>query len=101
MYCNGCGRQIASNANFCDGCGRQVGNRAAQKSLLRPRTGKVIAGVCAAFGHYFDLDITVIRIIWLLAVIFAGTGFLAYIICWLVIPKEPEFLPPVPSQQPV
>ena len=102
MFCNHCGRGIETDANFCAGCGRAVGNRPANKPLVRPRQGTVIGGVCAAFGNYFDLDITVIRIIWVLAVVMAGTGLLAYLICWLVIPKEPEYLPPpVPTQQAV
>lgn len=49
---------------------------------------KRIAGVCAAFARYFDLDVTLVRLLWVLAVIFAGTGILAYIIAWIVIPKE-------------
>ena len=101
MFCNTCGRSIAADANFCAGCGKQVAGRTPSRSLQLPRTGKVIAGVCAGFANYFDLDVTVIRILWVLAVIFAGTGVLAYLICWLVIPKEPEYLPPIPTQQPV
>lgn len=100
MYCNACGRSIASDANYCDGCGKQVAGRQATRSLKRPLHNKVIAGVCAAFGNYFDLDGTVVRVLWVLAVVFAGTGILAYLLCWIVIPKEPEYLPPpVPSQQ--
>lgn len=58
------------------------------KKLMRPREGKKIAGVCQAFANFFGLDVSIIRVVWLLAVLLAGTGFLAYLICWLVIPEE-------------
>ena len=59
-----------------------------QKRFLRPRQGRVIAGVCAAFARYFDVDVTLVRVIWALLVVLGGTGILAYLICWLVIPEE-------------
>lgn len=49
---------------------------------------KMIAGVCAGFARYFKIDVTLIRIAWLAAVVLAGTGLLAYLICWIVMPKE-------------
>jgi phage shock protein C len=59
-----------------------------ERRLLRPRDGKMIAGVCAAIGRYFGIDVTLIRVVWVLAVCLAGTGILAYLICWVLIPKE-------------
>lgn len=47
-----------------------------------------IAGVCGGFGEYFDIDPLVIRIIWIIAILFMGTGILLYIIFWLVIPEK-------------
>lgn len=58
------------------------------QKIVRPREGRKIAGVCAAFARFFGLDVSIIRIVWLLAVLLAGTGVLAYLICWLVIPEE-------------
>lgn len=58
------------------------------KKIVRPREGRKISGVCAAFANFFGLDVSIIRIVWLLAVLLAGTGMLAYLICWLVIPEE-------------
>ena len=58
------------------------------QKIVRPLDGGKIAGVCAAFARFFGLDVSIIRIVWLLAVLLAGTGVLAYLICWLVIPKE-------------
>jgi len=58
------------------------------KPLRLSKTNRKIAGVCAAFAESFDLDVTLVRIAWAFCTIFAGTGFLAYVICWLVIPNE-------------
>ncbi len=56
---------------------------------MRSSTDKKIAGVCAGLADYFDLDPTIIRVVWLLAILFAGTGLLAYIILWIVLPVAP------------
>lgn len=53
---------------------------------MRSSTDKMIAGVCAGLADYFDLDPTIIRVIWVLAFFCAGTGLLAYIILWIVLP---------------
>ena len=58
------------------------------KKLLRPRDGRMAGGVCAAFARYFGIDATLIRLVWVLLVLLAGTGILAYVICWIVIPEE-------------
>ena len=65
-----------------------------KKRLFRSRDNRVIAGICGGMGGYFNIDPVVLRIIWLLLVLGFGTGVLAYLICWLVIPSEPlEILP--------
>lgn len=57
------------------------------KKLQKSATNKKIAGVCGGLGAYFNMDPTVIRLIFVLLVIFAGTGILAYIILALVMPS--------------
>ena len=57
--------------------------------MMRSSRDKKIAGVCAGLAEYFDLDPTIVRVIWLLAIFFAGTGFLIYIILWIVLPLAP------------
>lgn len=49
----------------------------------------MLGGVCGGLGEYFDTDPTIIRLLAICAVIFAGTGLLAYIIGWIIIPEEP------------
>lgn len=59
-----------------------------EKKLRRSRTDKMVAGVCGGLGKYFALDPTILRLVFVLLLIFAGTGLLAYLIMWLVIPYE-------------
>jgi len=58
------------------------------KRIKRSNTDKMIAGVCGGLGTYFDFDSTLIRLIFAFAAVFAGTGILAYIVMWIIIPKE-------------
>jgi phage shock protein C len=60
-----------------------------QKRLMRPRKGRRIAGVALAFANYFDWDVTLVRLIWIILLIPGGIpGLVPYIICWMVIPSE-------------
>jgi phage shock protein C len=100
MYCNYCGKIIQDDANVCAYCGIRVGAVTARKRLVRPRADRKIAGVCAGFAEYFDLDVTLVRLVWLFVVLVGGTGLLAYAIAWIVMPEEPLRLPaPVGAQQ--
>jgi phage shock protein C len=92
MYCNYCGKVIQDDANNCAYCGKRVGAVLARKRLLRPRAGRKIAGVCAGFAEYFDLDVSLVRLVWLLVSVFTGVGLLAYPIAWIVMPEEPATL---------
>jgi phage shock protein C len=101
MYCNYCGKSIQDDANICAYCGTRVGGVISRKRLMRPREGRKIAGVCLGVAEYFDLDATLVRLVWLVLIFGAGTGLLAYIIGWIVMPEEPNMLPAQASQQQV
>lgn len=101
MYCCNCGRKLEDQARFCSECGtpkspappppRQTYE---QPSLSRIRNGK-IAGVCGGVARYFDVDVTLVRVLWLFAAIFPPVpGIVAYIVCWIVMPQDP---PPAPE----
>lgn len=58
-----------------------------EKKLTRSRDKK-IAGVCGGLADFLGLDKSIVRIVWLLCVLLAGTGLLAYLIMWIVMPEE-------------
>jgi len=58
-------------------------------NLQRPRTGRVIAGVCAALARRFGWSTTVVRLIFVLSILLPGPQVIIYIIMWIVIPNEP------------
>jgi phage shock protein C len=92
MYCNYCGKVIPDDANLCAYCGIRVAGVVARKRLMRPRNGRKVAGVCLGFAEYFDLDVTLVRVVWLLCAIFGLFGFIGYGIAWIVMPEEPLML---------
>lgn len=102
MNCPSCQKEIAPSSKFCYHCGaRQPEPSAAPaappKKLLRSSTDKKIAGVCAGLAEYFDLDVTLLRLVWVLLVLFGGTGLLAYVVAWIVIPLAPGPVRPAAS----
>ena len=58
------------------------------KELRRSKTDRMLGGVCAGIANYLDVDPTIIRLLWVLCIFLAGSGILAYLICWIVIPNE-------------
>lgn len=59
------------------------------KKVYRARHNRMVAGVCMGLSDYFDVDVTLVRLVWVLAVLFGGSGLLAYLIAWIIIPEEP------------
>lgn len=69
------------------------------KELKRSRTNRMLAGVCGGIGDYFDIDPTLIRLLWVVITVFTmGAGILAYLLAWLIIPEEaPSTTAPAPA----
>ncbi|BDC99287.1 PspC domain-containing protein [Persicobacter psychrovividus] len=59
-----------------------------ERRLYRSINRKLIAGVCAGIGVYFNIDPVIIRLIFILLFLSLGIGFLAYAIMWIVIPAD-------------
>jgi phage shock protein PspC (stress-responsive transcriptional regulator) len=60
------------------------------KNLFRPADNRVIAGVCAGLGRYLDVDPVILRVLFVLALFFLGSGVPIYIILWIIIPASPR-----------
>lgn len=109
MTCPNCHRDIAEYSNFCYFCGtkqvRAVGLPAA-KRLMRSSVDSKIGGVCGGLAEYLDVDSTVVRLIWVMLVIFPVPlvpAILCYLVAWVVIPRAPlpgALITPEQSQSP-
>ena len=60
-----------------------------EKKLYKSNRDKKIDGVCGGFGEYFGIDPTLIRVGWVIFSLMGGSGILAYILCAVIIPKNP------------
>ncbi len=56
--------------------------------LYRSRIDRMIAGVCAGLAKYFDIDPTIVRVLFVVSIFIGGGGIIAYIILWIVVPEE-------------
>ena len=62
-----------------------------KKQLMRSGRAKKIAGVCAGVAHYFDMDPTIVRVIWGVLAFGYGAGVVAYIILWIIAPEATDY----------
>lgn len=61
-----------------------------QKKLFRSATDKKLCGVCGGLGEYFDIDATLVRLLWVVFTFMGGAGLLAYIICAIIVPQQQQ-----------
>ena len=59
-------------------------------TLQRPRTGRLIAGVCAGLANRFGWNANVVRLLFILSCLLPGPQFVIYLVMWVVIPNQPE-----------
>ena len=95
MNCTHCQREIAEHSNFCYFCGTKQPVAAPPqrpagppKRLTRSTRDRVFGGVLGGFAEYTEVDLTLVRLIFVLVTIFTGIipGMIAYIVAWVVIP---------------
>lgn len=60
------------------------------KKLYRSKNDRIIAGVCGGLGKYFEIDPLIFRMLFVLFVLFGGSGILVYILFWILVPEEGE-----------
>ncbi len=62
------------------------------EKLYRSKTNKVIGGVSGGLADYFDIDVVLIRVVFVLLALFGGGGVLIYIVMWIIIPAQKTFI---------
>jgi phage shock protein C len=60
------------------------------RKLYLSNTNRKIAGVCGGIGDFFGIDSTLVRLAFLLAFLFGGSGLIVYLIFWAIVPRSPE-----------
>lgn len=59
-----------------------------ERRLYRSYNNRMLGGVCAGLGEYFNTDPSLVRIVFVLLLVFGGSGFLLYLILWVILPEQ-------------
>ena len=60
------------------------------RKLYRSRSNRQVAGVCGGLAQYFNVDATLIRVLFVLLAVLGGSGLVLYLAMWIIVPKEPS-----------
>jgi len=91
MYCTKCGVQLRDDDCYCSKCGHRTALAAAPeypRRLMLDKCNKKIGGVCAGFARYMNVDVTLVRVLWLGIALGTGIGFVIYLVAWIAIPAD-------------
>jgi phage shock protein C len=91
MFCTQCGVELRAEDVYCSQCGHRLkaeAPRPASERLMRDMGNKKIAGVCAGLARYIGTDPVLVRVIFLVLAFATGIGFIAYIVGWIIMPKD-------------
>jgi phage shock protein C len=103
MYCTKCGVELRDADRFCFQCGNRTAAApllSSSRELKLDKRNKKIGGVCAGFARYLDVDITLVRVLWLALAVSTGVGFLAYLVAWLIMPSDHGYYEMRPAYAP-
>jgi phage shock protein C len=59
------------------------------RKLYRSKTNRQVAGVCGGLAEHFNLDATLIRVLFVVLAVLGGSGLIIYVAMWIIVPKEP------------
>jgi phage shock protein C len=59
------------------------------RKLYRSRTDRKLAGVCGGLAEYFNIDATLVRVLFVVLAVLGGSGLLLYLALWIVVPNQP------------
>jgi phage shock protein C len=59
------------------------------RKLYRSRTNRQLAGVCGGLAQYFNIDATLIRVLFVVLAVLGGSGLVIYLVLWIIVPREP------------
>jgi phage shock protein C len=59
------------------------------RKLYRSRTNRMLGGICGGLAEYFNLDATLIRVLFVALTVLGGAGPLIYVAMWIIVPSEP------------
>jgi phage shock protein C len=60
------------------------------RKLYRSRNQRMLAGVCGGLAEYFNVDVTLIRVLFLVLAVFGGSGLVIYLVMWIIVPDVSE-----------
>jgi phage shock protein C len=100
MFCTRCGSTLREADKYCFECAAPVARAAISagprgERLSRSRYDRKIAGVCAGIARHLGIDVTLLRVV-AIVLLFWPVPFVAafaYILLWMVMPKEDRYLP--------
>jgi phage shock protein C len=92
MICPNCQREIADYSRYCYFCGKHQAGAVAgspARRLHRSLADCKLAGVCGGIAEYFQVDSTIVRLVWVLVTFVTGIvpGIVVYIVAWLIMPE--------------
>ena len=59
------------------------------RKLYRSKTNRQVAGVCGGLAQHFNIDATLIRVLFVVLAVLGGSGLVLYLAMWIIVPKEP------------
>lgn len=109
MFCTACGFSMDEGHRYCARCGKPANdgqyqwnaasNPAPARRLERNMYDRKIAGVCSGFATFFGMDVSLMRLLWVVLTLATGLPLLIYPVCWLVMPRNDYRMLPAPAYQ--